>query len=157
MKNAVVSICSFETSTKAFNIIADAVRLKGTVRTMDEDVTDLIETRFREIVSRTAEAYGAIAEIDFQRNYPVLVNSEAETEFAANAAKRVAGECDTAAAYMWGEDFAFFLQKRPGAYIHLGVGDTADLHQPDYNFNDAAIPAGCSWYVEMAESRLPLA
>jgi metal-dependent amidase/aminoacylase/carboxypeptidase family protein len=85
-----------------------------------------------------------------------MVNAAAETEFAARVAERVTG-APTAAAplIMGGEDFAFMLDARPGAYILVGNGDTAMVHHPAYDFNDAAIPAGCSFWAELVEARLP--
>jgi hypothetical protein len=67
----------------------------------------------------------------------------------------VSGDCDEAPLVMGGEDFAFMLEERPGAYILVGNGDTAPVHHPKYNFNDEAIPAGCSWWAEIVERRLP--
>jgi hippurate hydrolase len=83
-----------------------------------------------------------------------MENAETETQYAIEAAKKVSGACDEAPLIMGGEDFAFMLNARPGAYILMGNGDTAMVHNPEYNFNDDAIPVGCSWFVEMAESRL---
>ena len=90
------------------------------------------------------------------RHYPSMVNSDDETEYARAAATTVAGGCAEADQTMGAEDFSFMLNACPGAYILLGNGDSAKVHQPNYNFNDAAIPAGCSWWVEMAEGRMPL-
>ena len=131
--------------------------MKGTVRTMDEATQDMAEERLKAIVAHTAAAFGATAEVDYVRNYPAMVNAEAETGYAAEAARRVAGDCADADLTMGAEDFSFLLNARPGAYILVGNGDTARVHQPDYNFNDEIIPAGCSWWVEVAESRLPIA
>ena len=156
VKELVVSVTSFETSSKAYNVIPERVALKGTVRTMDTATQDMVEARFHEIVTGVAAAFGATAEIDYVRNYPSMVNSETETDYARDAARKVAGDCGYAEQTMGAEDFAFMLNARPGAYIFLGNGDTAMVHQPTYNFNDEVIPAGCSWWVEMAESRLPL-
>ena len=107
-----------------------------------------------EIVTLTAQAFGATATLDYQRGYPVMVNAEVETEHAAAAAERVSGGCAPAPLVMGGEDFTYMLNARPGAYILIGNGDTAMVHHPLYDFNDEAIPAGCSWWVEVAESRL---
>ncbi len=155
-KELVLSVTSFETSSKAYNVIPERVEIKGTVRSMDPDVHDMVEKRFHEVVNGTAATFGAKAEINYTRNYPTMVNSEVETGHAVEAAKKVAGDCAEAAITMGGEDFAFILNACPGAYILVGNGDTANVHQPNYNFNDEVIPAGCSWWVEMAESRLPL-
>ena len=156
VKQLVVSVTSFETSSNAYNVIPERVTLKGTVRSMDDETHDMVETRFHEIVNGVAATFGATAEIKYQRNYPAMVNSAAETEYAIAAAERVAGTCAEAELTMGAEDFSFLLNARPGAYILVGNGDTAMVHQPTYDFNDEAIPAGCSWWVEVAEGRLPL-
>ncbi len=156
VRELVVSVTSFETSSTAYNVIPERVHLKGTVRTMDEETHDMVEKRFTEIVEGVAASFGAKAEVDYVRNYPTMVNSEAETEYAREAARKVSGDCSHADPTMGAEDFSFMLNARPGAYILIGNGDTAMVHQPDYDFNDEVIPAGCSWWVEMAESRLPL-
>ncbi len=156
IRELVVSVTSFETSSNAFNVIPERVKLKGTVRTMDAETQDMAEARLHQIVEHTLAAFGATAKINYRRNYPAMINSEAEADFAAEAAKRVAGDCGFAEMTMGAEDFSFLLNERPGAYIYLGNGESANVHQPTYNFNDDAIPAGCSWFVEVAESRLPV-
>ncbi|SEL16375.1 hippurate hydrolase [Roseivivax marinus] len=153
----VVSVTSFQTSSNAFNVIPQKVHLKGTVRTLSPEMRDLVEARMTTICTSVAEAFGATARVDYLRNYPVMVNTEAQTDFAAEVASAVAGGCDTADLVMGGEDFAYMLEERPGAYILVGNGDTASVHSPDYDFNDEAIPAGCSWWAEIVERRLPAA
>jgi hippurate hydrolase len=153
----VVSVTSFQTSSNAFNVIPQKVHLKGTVRTLSPEMRDLAEARMTTICTSVAEAFGATARMDYLRNYPVMVNAEAQTDFAAEVASAVAGGCDTADLVMGGEDFAYMLEERPGAYILVGNGDTASVHSPDYDFNDEAIPAGCSWWAEIVERRLPAA
>ena len=153
----VVSVTSFETESKAFNVIPQKVTLRGTVRTLDKAVRKLAETRLVKIAEATAEAYGAKANINYMRGYPVMVNSEEQTEFAAKVASKVSGNCGAAPLIMGGEDFAFMLEERPGAYILVGNGDTAMVHHPEYNFNDDAIPAGCSWWAGIVEERMPAA
>lgn len=154
-RQVVVSVTSIESDTKAHNVIPQRVHLRGTVRTLEEEVRDLAEARLKPLVTLTAEAFGAKAEIDYERGYPVMVNSPAETEFAAEVARAVSGQCDDAPLVMGGEDFAYMLNARPGAYILVGNGDTAPVHHPQYDFNDEAIPAGASWWVEIAERRMP--
>ncbi|MBV2361241.1 amidohydrolase [Thalassococcus sp. CAU 1522] len=151
----VVSITSFETSSTAFNVIPQRVQLRGTVRTLSPENRDLAEDRINAICSGIAAAFGATAKVDYKRNYPVMVNHDAQTEFAAEAARAVSGDCEEAPLVMGGEDFAFMLESRPGAYILVGNGDTAHVHHPAYNFNDDAIPAGCSWWAEVVERRMP--
>ncbi|MBL4766719.1 MAG: amidohydrolase [Rhodobacteraceae bacterium] len=153
----VVSVTSFETSSKAFNVIPQTVHIKGTVRTMSGDMRDMAETRIKAICDGIAVTFGGTVDIDYHRGYPVMINSEEQTEFAADVARKVSGQCDDTPLVMGGEDFAFLLEERPGAYILVGNGDTAMVHHPEYNFNDEAIPAGCSWWAEIIEQRMPAA
>ncbi len=155
LKSAVLSITSFRTESEAYNVIPGRVELRGTVRTLDKDVRSDIRRRIELVSGSTAAAFGARAEMAFEDGYPVTVNCKRETGHAADAASRVSGAVDTNAGIVMGaEDFSFMLNKRPGAYIVTGNGDTAPLHHPDYDFNDEAILPGCSWWVEIAESRL---
>ncbi len=153
----VVSVTSFETESKAFNVIPETVTMRGTVRTMAEENRDLAAKRVPEICEGIAATFGGRAEVNYIKGYPVMVNSEEQTEFAAEVAKQVSGDCMDAPLVMGGEDFAFMLNARPGAYILVGNGDTAMVHHPKYNFNDEAIPAGCSWWAEIVERRMPAA
>ncbi len=155
IEQVVVSVTTFHSEGDSHNVIPPAVTLKGTVRTLDEAVRDLAEERLREIVTHTAAAHRCRAEIDYQRGYPVMRNHPQETEFAREAARTVAGNCAEAPRIMGGEDFAYMLNARPGAYILVGNGDTAALHHPEYDFNDEAIPVGVSWWVELVGRRLP--
>ena len=156
VEQVVVSITSFETSSTAFNVIPQEVKIKGTVRTLDPDVRDLAEKEYLRITELTAEALGGSADAKFTRGYPVMSNSSEQTEFAAKVARDVAGECAEAPLVMGGEDFAYMLEERPGAYILLGNGDSSPVHHPKYNFNDDAIPFGCSWLVELVEQKMPV-
>ena len=153
----VVSVTSFVTESQAFNVIPQHVALRGTVRTLSPEMRDLAETRIKALAEHTAAAHGAQARVNYMRGYPVMVNAEVETEHAMAAARAVSGDCATAPLVMGGEDFAFMLEERPGAYILVGNGDTADVHNAAFDFNDAIIPAGCSFWVELAEQRMPAA
>jgi hippurate hydrolase len=155
--NIVVSVTSFETSSKAFNVIPQKVFIQGTVRTLSNALRDLAEERMQAICDGVAATFGGTIRLNYVRNYPVMVNHDEQTEFAADVARAVAGACDEAPLVMGGEDFAFMLEERPGAYILVGNGDTAMVHNPDYNFNDGAIPAGCSWWAGIVEQRMPVA
>ncbi|MEM8848468.1 MAG: M20 aminoacylase family protein [Pseudomonadota bacterium] len=155
VKQIVVSVTSFETSSKAFNVIPQRVEIKGTVRTMAEDQRDLADKRIKEITEGICATFGGSAQIDYIRGYPVMVNHDEQTEFAADVARAVSGDCEHAPLVMGGEDFAFMLEERPGAYILVGNGDTAPVHHPEYDFTDDAIPAGCSWWAEIVERRMP--
>ena len=156
ISNIVVSITSFHTSSTAFNVIPQKVNMLGTVRTLSNDLRDMAEKRVPEICEGIAGAFGAVARVNYRRNYPVMVNHPEQTEFAADVARSVAGDCGEAPLIMGGEDFAFLLEERPGAYILVGNGDTAMVHHPKYNFNDEAIPAGCSWWAGVVEQRMPV-
>ena len=156
LKQVVVSVCVVETDSPAHNVIPQVVKLKGTVRTMDAGVQDFVERRLNEIAEGTAMALGAKAVVDYQRGYPVTMNTPEHTDYAAEVAKAVSGNVDTDTAPLMGaEDFSYMLNERPGAYIFVGNGDTAMVHHPAYNFDDDVIPFGSSWYAGMVESRMP--
>jgi hippurate hydrolase len=118
---------------------------------------DLVEQALNDVATGTAAAFGATAKVTYKRNYPVMVNSEEQTEFAAQVATSVAGACAFADQTMGGEDFAFMLEERPGAYIFVGNGDGHDVHHPSYVFKDETMPAGCSWWAGIVEQRMPAA
>jgi hippurate hydrolase len=154
----VVTVGTFETDSVASNVIAHTVKMKGTVRTLDGANRALAQSRIREIAQHTALAYGATAEMVWEDGYPVTVNHDAETGYAVEAARAVAGDAavDTNIdPILPAEDFAFMLEERPGAYIFLGNGDTQQCHHPEYKFDDDAIPVGCSWFAELIERRMP--
>jgi len=158
LKQVVVSVCTFRTESEAHNVIPQTVLLKGTVRTMDPAVQDLVEGRIAEIAEATARAFGATAQVDYHRGYPVTENPPEHTGYAAEVAQAVSGTVNTDIAPLMGaEDFSFMLNARPGAYIFVGNGDTAMVHHPAYNFDDDAIPFGSSWYAGMVETRMPAA
>ena len=151
----VVSVTSIESSSKAFNVIAQRTHMKGTVRTMSKDMRALAEQRLTAIAKSVSETFGAEAEVKYYLGYPCMVNHPEQTEFAASVATKISGSCADAPLVMGGEDFAYLLEERPGAYILVGNGDTASVHHPEYNFDDAAIPAGCSWWSGIVEERMP--
>ena len=157
MKHAVLSVTSFQTSSNAHNVIPAQVFMRGTVRTLDAEIRELVSSRLASVAEGTAAAFGAKAEVTYMPGYPVMTNSAEQTAFAADVAKAVSGQCEDAPQVMGGEDFSYLLNERPGAYILVGNGETAAVHNPLYNFNDEAIPAGCSWWTEIVERRLPLA
>ncbi|MCL6708621.1 M20 family metallopeptidase [Pseudomonas sp. R2.Fl] len=156
LRSVVVSVTQFHAGT-THNIIPEEAMIAGTVRSLDEGVRDLAERRIAEIAAGIAAAHGAKVDVDYERACPVTVNHAEETNHAARAAIDVAGPANVDTdvdASMAGEDFAFMLQKRPGAYIMIGNGKTAGLHNPAYDFNDEAIPHGISYWVRLAEQRL---
>ncbi len=158
LKQVVVTVGSFRTESEAHNVIPQHVTLKGTIRTLDEETRALAAERLQQIVEHTAAAFGATVRIEYERGYPVMVNHVEETEHARVAAEKVTGQkALEVPPVMGGEDFAYMLEARPGAYILVGNGDTPMVHHPAYNFNDEAIPFGASFWAEIVETRLPAA
>lgn len=157
LKSGVISVCVIETDTTAHNVIPQVVKLKGTARSLAPEVRDQIEDTITRVATHTAAAYGAKAEVIYERGYPVTINDPEATGFAAEVARQVAGDVITEMEPMMAsEDFSYMLNERPGAYIFVGNGDTAMVHHPAYDFDDNAIPAGSSWYAGMVEARMPV-
>jgi amidohydrolase len=158
LQNAVISVCVVSTDSTAHNVIPHVVKLKGTARSLDSGVRDQLEEGIIRVATNIAAAMGATAEVQYDRGYPVTMNDDQATEWAAEVARQIAGNVNMdMQPMMGGEDFSYMLNERQGAYIFVGNGDTAMVHHPAYNFNDDAIPAGSSWYAGMIESRLPAA
>ena len=157
LKSGVVSV-TYMRGGDAFNIVPQTVTLRGTVRTLEPQIRDLIERRISEVAQNMAAVFGARAKVNYWRGYPVTRNHEVETGYAAKAAADVAGSANVMtdiAPSMGGEDFSYMLLERPGAMILVGNGDTAGLHHPAYDFNDGAIAAGVSYWAKLAEQRMP--
>ncbi len=156
LKSLVVTVASIH-GGEASNVIPAFVKLAGTVRTLLPETRDFAEKRLTEVAQATAIAHGATAEVTYRRGYPVTFNHEDETDFAIDIASKVAGSraVNTGMApHMGAEDFSYMLEKRPGAFIFIGNGDTASLHNAAYDFNDEAIPFGVSYWVTLAETAL---
>ncbi len=155
LESAVISICEFHAG-HARNVIPQTATLRGTIRTLSPEVRKLVEKRVREVVAGVAQITGAKIDLRYKRNYPVVNNHAAETEVARRIATQVAGEANVhdMAPLMGGEDFAYMLEARPGAFIFCGNGDSAGLHHPAYNFDDEAIVYGTSYWVKLVEEQL---
>jgi hippurate hydrolase len=156
LKSLVVTVATVH-GGEANNVIPGLVKLTGTVRTLLPETRDFAEKRLTEVAQATAVAHGATADVAYRRGYPVTFNHAEETDFAADVASRVAGPKSVktdAPPHMGAEDFSYMLEKRPGAFIFIGNGDTATLHNPAYDFNDEAIPYGVSYWVTLAETAL---
>ncbi|MEO7496066.1 MAG: M20 aminoacylase family protein [Massilia sp.] len=167
LDTAVLSITQIHAGS-ATNVIPDEAVLIGTVRTFTTEVLDLIETRMGEIARHTAATYNATVDFGFKRNYPPLVNHARETAYAVEAMTAVAGAervNSNVEPTMGAEDFAFILQEKPGCYVFIGNGEGAhragghglgpcQLHNGSYDFNDALLPIGASYWVRLAEMRL---
>jgi amidohydrolase len=144
-----------------FNVIPESVRLRGTARWFRPEVGDLLERKFREIAGGVATAFGAEATVRFDRIYPATVNEPESTQLTLDAARAVAGEAkvqEMPKPTMGGEDFSFMLNAKAGSYIMLGAARSeADpqVHHPKYDFNDAILPIGASYWATLTEQLLP--
>jgi hippurate hydrolase len=152
----VVSTCMVRAG-EAFNILPQSVGLTGTIRTLSATVREKTHARVRAIAEGIASAFGARAETAFEGDVPVTINDAEKTEFARGVARAIVGEGNVREMrpIMGAEDFSHMLNKRPGAFIMIGNGIGPGLHNPGYNFNDAAIPFGVSYWVRLAETAMP--
>ncbi len=157
-EDAVISVTKVNSGTGS-NIIADKAVMSGTVRTLNADIQKIIEKRMHLIVENTAKAYGATAILNYQYGYPIVINHEKQTLFAIDIAKKIIGEkrVDTDVnPTMGSEDFSYMLNARPGCFIFMGNGDSAPIHNSKYDFNDEAIPVGCSYFADLIETAMPV-
>lgn len=167
VESAVLSVTQIHAGS-ANNIIPDDATLIGTVRTFQPDVLDLVEANMQRIAEGTAQAFGATVRFRFHRNYPALINHPAETAICAKVMQRVVGADQVQVGIeptMGAEDFAFMLRAKPGCYVFIGNGDGAhrdqghglgpcNLHNGSYDFNDALLPLGTSYWVELVREIL---
>jgi hippurate hydrolase len=155
LESAVVSMCEFHAGN-ARNVIPQTAELRGTVRTLTPEVRALVERRVRDVVEGVARMTGAKIDLKYERGYPVVVNHASQTDLAIQVAKEVAGDANVQEMppMMGGEDFAYMLEQRPGAFIFCGNGDSAGLHHPAYDFNDDAIVFGTSYWIRLVENTL---
>jgi hippurate hydrolase len=165
---AVLSITQIHAGD-AYNIVPNEAVLCGTVRTFTTEVLDLIETGMQRIVDGSAATFGVDVKLRFHRNYPPTINHVKETEFAASVMRDIVGDENTLTDIeptMGAEDFAFMLLAKPGSYVFIGNGDGTHremghgmgpcmLHNPSYDFNDALIPIGATYWVRLTEKFLP--
>jgi hippurate hydrolase len=158
---AVLSITQFHAGD-AYNVIPQTARLSGTVRAFSNATMTMIGERMTRTVQGVAQAMGATATLDFRVNFAPTVNDSQQAEFAASVcaelvgAERVIRDLDPS---MGAEDFAFMLERRPGAYFRIGQGGAESgcfLHNPRYDFNDEILPLGAALFVRLAERALPL-
>ena len=154
----VVSVTIIQAGS-ADNVIPEAAFVGGTVRTFDKGVRDMVERRIGEIVAGHAAAFGVEAGLDYERGYPPVVNHAREVEKAAAVAREVAGAGQVSTSRnreMGAEDFAYFLEARPGAFLFLGQGGGPGVHHPEYDFNDNIAPVGASFFARLVETLQPL-
>ncbi|ATN35599.1 amidohydrolase [Rhizobium sp. ACO-34A] len=156
LKSVVVTVATVH-GGEASNVIANTVKLSGTVRTLLPETRDYAEKRLSEIARGIAGSFGASVDVHYRRGYPVTFNHADETEFALGIMRKVAGEKAVESnmpPLMGAEDFSYMLEARPGAFVFIGNGESANLHHSAYDFNDEAIPYGISYWVTLAENAL---
>ena len=144
----------------AYNVIPQTAELAGTVRAFSREMMTLVETSMRRIAKGVAEAFGATAEVEFRFLFAPTVNDAREAEFAAGICAELVGAQNVdrnPALIMASEDFSFMLEKVPGCYINIGNDGAeggCEVHNPAYDFNDAALPLGASFFARLVETRL---
>ncbi len=143
------------------NVIPGEAELRLSIRAFRPDVRDLLQRRVTEIAQTQAAVYGATAEVNYQRRYPVLHNDPAQTEFCKQVVRNWLGPdglIEDIEPVTGSEDFAFFLEKVPGCYVFIGNGEGSEggcmVHNPGYDFYDRVLPTGASYWVRVAESYL---
>jgi hippurate hydrolase len=157
LDRAVISVGEFVSGT-ANNIVPDTAYISGTVRTFDKDVQAKIAARMQAICDGIATTYNVKVDLDFEYGYPPTVNDPEKSALAAEVAKTVVGDTNVDAntnPIFPGEDFAYMLEERPGAYLFLGQGDGAPVHHPDYDFKDEIAPIGASFFAKLVETAQP--
>ena len=158
LDDLVISVTQIHAGT-ADNIIPETAWICGTVRTFSAQVQAMVRRRLAEIAAGQGAAFGVDAVLDYQVGYPATVNDPDQAAFAADVAREIAGAAQVDAAVdrqMGAEDFAYFLDATPGAYLFLGQGPGATLHHPAYDFNDEVAPVGASLLARLVERAQPL-
>jgi hippurate hydrolase len=158
LDDLVVSVTQIHAGTTD-NVIPGGAMINGTVRTFDKAVQAMVIRRMEEIVAGQAASFGVSAALDYEVGYPATINDAARAEFAAEVAGEVVGEGlvdGHAGREMGAEDFSYMLEARPGAYLFVGAGPGASLHNPAYDFNDELLPIGASLLARLAERALPV-
>ena len=154
----VISITQVHSGTTD-NVIPETAFLNGTVRTFDLSVQEMVINRMEKIISGFSISFEVDAKFNYEKGYPPTINHEEKTNFAIEVAKEVCGSdkvLTSVGKEMGAEDFSYMLRKRPGAYLFMGIGEGAGLHNPNYDFNDAAAPVGASFFARLIEKALPL-
>ncbi|MDO6483780.1 M20 aminoacylase family protein [Shimia thalassica] len=157
-QEAVVSVTQIHTGSTD-NVIPDTAYLNGTVRTFEPEVQDMIIRRMQQIVAGQAASFDVEATLRYEKGYPATVNNADKVAFAASVAREISGEDaveDNQGKEMGAEDFAYMLNARPGAYLFIGQGPGAGLHNPNYNFNDDVSPVGASFFARLVETAQPV-
>ena len=156
VKAAVLSVCMFNAGSSD-NVLPGSAELRGTIRTLDQDVMDMVQAGMVALAEGVCAAHGATGSARFHGAYPLTANSAAEAGYAGTVMRRLVGGAaveDPTPPNMTSEDFGFMLQRRPGAYALIGIGAPGKaspaLHAPTFDFNDDAIPLGVAYWVSVA-------
>ncbi|WP_037154281.1 M20 aminoacylase family protein [Rhizobium freirei] len=155
-QTAVVTVGSIHAG-EASNVIPESARMLLSIRSFDPKIRELLEARIRKLTQSVAEGYGASAEIDYTHGYPVVVNSEKETEFARLVVEELVGadKVTTCSLIPGSEDFAYFLEQKPGSFLRLGNGvNSPVLHSAKYDFADESLTAGAAMWARLTERYL---
>ena len=153
-QTAIVTIGTVHAGTAA-NVIPESATLELSIRSFDETVRARLEQRISELATAHVLGYGGSVEVDYQRGYPVVVNTAAETEFARQVAEELVGA--QRVVFPWGpttgsEDFAYYLQHKPGCFLRLGNGESSPMvHNAKYDFDDANLPVGAAYWTRLVE------
>lgn len=156
LDSLVISVTKLSGS-QAYNVISDQVEMSGTVRTVTPGLRDFAERQILASAQGIARGFGAEVEYKYYRSVPVTVNHAEETDLAIAASRSLVGNSsvdDKLRVTMGAEDFGYMLKARPGAFIFIGNGPTASLHNAAYDFNDEAIPYGIGYWVNLVEMAL---
>ncbi|PZW48701.1 hippurate hydrolase [Humitalea rosea] len=156
LQSGVVSLTMIH-GGQAQNQIAGQVVIKGSMRFLNEDTGDAIVAALERIAAGTALTFGLEARCEVTRGVPVTANHAAEAEVAAASAAAVTTLRRDLAPAMTGEDFSHFLKQVPGAFVWIGNGEASggrDLHNSNYDFNDAVLPAASAWLADVAKRSL---
>lgn len=157
LESAVLSTTMIHAGTM-MNVIPDRVDMEGTVRTFSQEIQTMIQGRMIEMCQGFEKAFSVKIDLCYERSYPVTINDKVSTQRAKEAITKVLGEENVAsnlAPCMAGEDFSFMLEKVKGNYLWIGNGYSDNLHTVKFDFNDALIPIGITYWMELAKQRLP--
>ncbi len=159
LDDLVISVTQIHTGS-ADNIVPDTAYICGTVRTFEPHVREMVRRRLAQICEGQASAYDVQVQLDYREGYPATVNDPAQTAFAVEVAREIAGDEGVIAdggREMGAEDFSYMLNARPGCYLFIGQGDSAGVHSPHYDFNDGIAPVGASFLARLVERAQPAA
>jgi len=160
LQPAVLSVTALNAGS-TFNVIPDAAVLQGTIRTFDEAVAAQIKAEMDRICAQTGAVFGVeVAVYHGDTSYPPTINDSAQADFAESVMREAFGDENVLRGHppsMAGEDFSYFSREVPGVYVIMGNGDSAPLHNPRYEFNDAAAPLGTAYWARLVERALPVA